>query len=164
MLTQTQNVYCSRHQCSKDYITDPDRLFYLNHITHHVFPGFVSYGILSRYIFPVWLFDTAFGKDQIIFLCEMYMKKSSRRDIDWKISFIMRAQFSRSVLALAHSTNPLTAKLFNLNLHPLEVVSRWRDPQLQASENYSDLTKCTWTIFKSCWLMSHFIFNMFESW
>ena len=37
--------------------------------------------------------------------------------------------------------NPLTAKLFNLNFHPLEVVSRWRDPQLQACENYSDLTK-----------------------
>ena len=36
--------------------------------------------------------------------------------------------------------NPLTAKLFNLNFHPLEVVSRWRDPQLQVSENYSDLT------------------------
>ena len=31
--------------------------------------------------------------------------------------------------------NPLTAKLFNLNFHPLEVVSRWRDPQLQMSEN-----------------------------
>ena len=27
--------------------------------------------------------------------------------------------------------NPLTAKLFNLNFHPLVVVSRWRDPQLQ---------------------------------
>ena len=37
--------------------------------------------------------------------------------------------------------NPLTAKLFNLNFHPLEVVSRWRDPQLQVSENYSDLAK-----------------------
>ena len=37
--------------------------------------------------------------------------------------------------------NPLTAKLFNLNFHPHEVVSRWRDPQLQVSENYSDLTK-----------------------
>ena len=33
--------------------------------------------------------------------------------------------------------NPLTAKLFNLNFHPLEAVSRWRDPQLQVSENYS---------------------------
>ena len=37
--------------------------------------------------------------------------------------------------------NPLTAKLFNLNFHPLEVVSRWGDPQLQVSENYSDLKK-----------------------
>ena len=37
--------------------------------------------------------------------------------------------------------NPLAAKLFNLNFYPLEVVSRWRDPQLQVSENYSDLTK-----------------------
>ena len=27
--------------------------------------------------------------------------------------------------------NPVTAKLFNLNFHPLEVVSSWRDPQLQ---------------------------------
>ena len=37
--------------------------------------------------------------------------------------------------------NPLTAQIFNWNFHPLEVVSRWRDPQLQVSENYSDLTK-----------------------
>ena len=37
--------------------------------------------------------------------------------------------------------NPLTAKLFNLNFHPLEVVSRSRDPPLQVSENYSDLAK-----------------------
>ena len=42
------------------------------------------------------------------------------------------------------SFNPLTTKLFNLNFHPLEVVSRWRDPQLQVSENYSDLTKWTY--------------------
>ena len=49
--------------------------------------------------------------------------------------------------------NPLTAKLFNLNFHPLEGVSRSRDPQLQVTENYSDLTKCRSTVFKSCWLM-----------
>ena len=30
--------------------------------------------------------------------------------------------------------NPLTAKLFNCNFHPREVVSRWRDPQLQVSK------------------------------
>ena len=59
--------------------------------------------------------------------------------------------------------NPLTARLFNLNFHPLEVVSRWRDPQLQASENYSDLTKWSLSIFiKICWLMSRYIFNMFK--
>ena len=60
--------------------------------------------------------------------------------------------------------NPLTAKLFNLNFHQLEVVSRSRDPQLQVSENYSDLTKWGSTIFKSCLLMSHFILNIFKMW
>ena len=60
--------------------------------------------------------------------------------------------------------NPLAAKLFNLNFHPLEVVSRWRDPQLQVSKNYSDLTKWRSTVFKYCWLMSHFIFTMFKRW
>ena len=38
-------------------------------------------------------------------------------------------------------SNPLTAKLFNWNFHPPEVVSRCRDPQLKVSENYTDLTK-----------------------
>ena len=28
---------------------------------------------------------------------------------------------------------------YNLNFHPLEVVSRYRDPQLQVAENYSYL-------------------------
>ena len=46
--------------------------------------------------------------------------------------------------------NPLTAKLFNLNLHPLEVVDRGRDPRLQVSETYLDLTKWRSTLFKSC--------------
>ena len=55
--------------------------------------------------------------------------------------------------------NPFTAKLFNVNVYPLEIVSRWRDPQLQVSENYSDLTKWRSTIFKYCWLMSHFFFK-----
>ena len=35
--------------------------------------------------------------------------------------------------------NPLTAKSFNLNFHPLQV-----------SENYSDLTKWRSTVFKYC--------------
>ena len=42
-------------------------------------------------------------------------------------------------------------------------MSRWCDPQLQLSENYSDLTKWRSNLFNSCWLMSHFIFNMFKS-
>ena len=35
--------------------------------------------------------------------------------------------------------NSLPAKLSHLNFHPLEVVSRYRDPQLQVGENYSYL-------------------------
>ena len=48
-----------------------------------------------------------------------------------------------------HVRNKLTFKiycgkkesltLYNLNLHPLQVVSRWRDLQLEGGENYSDL-------------------------
>ena len=60
--------------------------------------------------------------------------------------------------------NPLPAELFNLNFHQLEVVSRWRDLQLQLSENYSDLTKWRSTVFKYCWLMSYCIFNMSKRW
>ena len=38
-----------------------------------------------------------------------------------------------SVADGGQTINPLTAKLFNLNFHPLEIVYRWRDPQLQVS-------------------------------
>ena len=34
---------------------------------------------------------------------------------------------------LFYPFNPLTAKLFNLNFHPLGVVFRWRDPQFQVN-------------------------------
>ena len=34
------------------------------------------------------------------------------------------------------SFNPYPAKLINLNFQPLEVVSGYRDPQLQVAENY----------------------------
>ena len=33
--------------------------------------------------------------------------------------------------------NPFPAKLNYLNFYPFEVVSRYRDPQLQVAENYS---------------------------
>ena len=42
-------------------------------------------------------------------------------------------------------------------------MSRWRDPQLQVSENYSDLTKWRSMTLES-WLASPFIFEMFKSW
>ena len=39
---------------------------------------------------------------------------------------------------------PLT--FFNLFLHPLEVVPRYRDPQLQVGENYAQLSNLRTTI------------------
>ena len=35
--------------------------------------------------------------------------------------------------------NPYSAKVIYLNFQPLDVVSRYRDPQLQVAENYSHL-------------------------
>ena len=35
--------------------------------------------------------------------------------------------------------NPYPANLIYLNFHPLEVASRYRDPQLQVGGNYSYL-------------------------
>ena len=35
--------------------------------------------------------------------------------------------------------NPYPVKLNHLNFQPLEVVSRYRDPQLQVAENYAYL-------------------------
>ena len=57
-------------------------------------------------------------------------------------------QFQVGEFLLMQRFNPLTANSFNWNFHPLEVVSRWRDSQLQVSENYSDLTKLKSTILK----------------
>ena len=78
-----------------------------------------------------------------------------------RLPFLHRATVATK---LGVTINPLTAKLFNSNFHPLKVVSRWRDPQLQVSENYSDLTKWRSSLFKSYWLMSHFISNIFKMW
>ena len=33
--------------------------------------------------------------------------------------------------------NPLPAEIFHFDFHPLEIVSRYRDPQLQVGGNYS---------------------------
>ena len=45
-------------------------------------------------------------------------------------------EFTHLLLYYEHCyLNPLTAKLFTWNFYSLEVVSRWRDPHLQVSEN-----------------------------
>ena len=56
---------------------------------------------------------------------------------------------------------------FILQIIPFEFSLTWSCvslTQLQVSENYSDLTKWRSTLFKYCWLMLHFIFNMFKRW
>ena len=40
-------------------------------------------------------------------------------------------------------TRILLSQVIYLNVHPLEVVSRYRDPQLQVDENYAYLFKYT---------------------
>ena len=56
--------------------------------------------------------------------------------------------------------NPLTAMIFNLNCHPHEVVSRYRDPQLQVGENYSYLFNLRPNMYNFLSLKTHFIINM----
>ena len=51
--------------------------------------------------------------------------------------------------------NPLTAKLIYLNFQPLEVVSRYRDPQLQVAENYLCLFNLSTNISKTGCLNTH---------
>ena len=92
-------------------------------------------------------------KNLIILLAVMIQNYCVLKNISW-------FWFKTHLILL----NPLAAKLYNLNFHPLEVVSRWRDPQLQVGENCSDLRKRRSKNFKSCWLMSLFIFNRFKSW
>ena len=77
----------------------------------------------------------------------------------------LRFVFVLQYLRLWSNIDLLTAELFNWNFHPLEVVSRSRDPQLQLSENYSDLRQWRSTIFKSRYLVSRLIFNiLFKRW
>ena len=51
------------------------------------------------------------------------------------------------------------AKVIYLNFQLLEVVSRYRDPQLQVAENYSYLFNFITNICKSSCLDTHFIPN-----
>ena len=55
--------------------------------------------------------------------------------------------------------NPCPARFFYLNFQPLEVVSHYRDPQLQVVKNYSYLFNLWPYIYKSWCLNSHFTPN-----
>ena len=55
--------------------------------------------------------------------------------------------------------NPLSADLNHLNSHPPEIVSRYRDPQLQVGENYLYLFNLIPNICKSWCLNAHFVPN-----
>ena len=50
-------------------------------------------------------------------------------------------------------------KFNNLNFHPLEVVARYHNPQLQSDENYSYLFNVRPNICKSWCLNAHFVPN-----
>ena len=50
---------------------------------------------------------------------------------------------------ICYGHNPYPAKFIYLNCHSLEVVSRYRDPQLQVAEHYSYLFNFNTNICKS---------------
>ena len=52
------------------------------------------------------------------------------------VCFVHRSKCVR-IICQTDIINPCPAKLIYLNFHPLEVVSRYRDPQLQVAENCS---------------------------
>ena len=55
--------------------------------------------------------------------------------------------------------NPYPAELIYLNFQPIEVVSRYRDPQPKVVENYLYFFNLRPYIYKSWYLNSHFIPN-----
>ena len=56
--------------------------------------------------------------------------------------------FIQYIPAFNH-VNPHPAEVIYLNFQPLEVVSRYRDPQLQVAENYKYLINLNSNICKS---------------
>ena len=54
--------------------------------------------------------------------------------------------------------------LIYLNFHPLKVVSRYRDPQLQVAKNYSYLLNLSINIWQFWCLDTHFIPNNCDFW
>ena len=58
---------------------------------------------------------------------------------------------------------PITAKLFILTFHPLEVVSRWRDPQLSSEWKLIKFDKMDVNDFEMV-LIDVTFYLMLESW
>ena len=58
-----------------------------------------------------------------------------------QVNFMKLSIWSCPLVHPVAHINPFPAKVTYLNFHPPEVVSRYRDPQLQAGENYSYLLK-----------------------
>ena len=114
------------------------------------------HSVLSRFdFFFYWILKRLTMWRHSCFTCRFWT-----RHIKWRIFW--PRDFTKVCIhfCLFNHLTMLTDKLLNLNFHPLEVVSRWRDPQLQVSENYSDVTKWRSAILKSCWLMSRFSFDI----
>ena len=171
MWTLSQNIWICRHTGGSklsstfhSFLIREKRWFYvaISHRLHAVSAWYYST--------ELWHVDVAVPQwSHQQWLDAFSLDTQGRTTLAWHRVSIGRVTLSRIVKAtqsmhteypLVCSINPLTAKLFYRDFHPLEVVSRWRDPQLQVSENYSDLT----AVFKYCWFMSHFIFNMFKRW
>ena len=78
----------------------------------------------------VWISDT--GEDAI----------AGRGVASWRQIYFSRiCTRGNRGLSISHDAvfNPLPVRFFNLNFHPLEDASRYRDPQLQVGKNYSYL-------------------------
>ena len=103
----------------------------------------VSPQVLKSVKFHKFLYDTWNHEWHYLLRLCILIKTFCRPPLWYsKFNSIQNSEF------IIHATfNPLTAKLFNLNFHPLEVVSLWRHPQLRVSENYTDLTKWRSTLF-----------------
>ena len=91
-------------------------------------------------------------------LCSNEPSIYSSRHISNKIKIIIK----NIIWWPYHILNP--AKVIYLNFQPLEVVSRYRDPQPKVVENYPHLRS---KIYKSWCSSTHFIINMsdyFDRW
>ena len=75
-------------------------------------------------------------------ICSITTPPTTDICIEWHVKLCQKSG-SMSII------KPYPAKLIYLNFHPLEVASRYRDPQLQVGENYSYLFNLRTIICKS---------------